>query len=254
MAWENVDHAVLHLGPPERFDVPKEGGYSCLIPGTHSIALGGGGTVVVLDLEERAERIRITGQPYASAVSASPDGRWIATGGWPAGGASVWDARTGERVYELPVPFQATAHVRFSPDGQWLLVGAQREHLLFAVGTWEMVRPFPADPTLNYYPVAFSPDARLMAIRRSATEVQLLHPADGREIARLPGEQPEPLCFSPDGTLLVVCDRKSTVRVWDLRLVREGLARLNLDWDLPPYPPASSAPPPKTLRIEIVTQ
>lgn len=73
--------------------------------------------------------------------------------------------------------------------------------------------------------MAFSPDAQLLAIRRAAHAVQLISPSDGRELALIPGEQPLPLCFSPDGTLLVVAEQAGIVRVWDLRCLREGLAR-----------------------------
>ena len=36
------------------------------------------------------------------------------------------------------------------------------------------------------------------------------------------------------------------IRVWDLRLIREQLAKMGLDWDMPSYPPKSipdNAPP-----------
>ena len=101
--------------------------------------------------------------------------------------------------------------------------------------------------------MAFSPDTRLLAVRKSAAEVQLLSPEDGREIARLPGNRLWPLCFSPDGTLLAVVEDEARVRLWDLRLLRQELAKLNLDWDLPPYPSAPNAPTPKPLRIEVAT-
>ena len=52
------------------------------------------------------------------------------------------------------------------------------------------------------------------------------------------------LCFSPDGTLLAVVEDETYVRLWDLRLLREELAKLKLDLDLPPYLPAAKTKPP----------
>ena len=38
---------------------------------------------------------------------------------------------------------------------------------------------------------------------------------------------------------------------WDLWAVRERLAAMNLDWDLPPYPPAPAAENREPLRVEV---
>jgi WD40 repeat protein len=88
--------------------------------------------------------------------------------------------------------------------------------------------------------MAFSPDGRILAIRKSSQVVQLLDPEQAQELASVPAERAVPLCFSPDSTLFVVGEHGTTVRVWDLRLVREQLAKLNLDWELPPYPQKTS--------------
>jgi tetratricopeptide (TPR) repeat protein len=58
---------------------------------------------------------------------------------------------------------------------------------------------------------------------------------------------------SPDGTQLIVTTNTShCVHVWDLRLIRERLREMHLDWDLPPYPPASrEKPPPLQLTIDL---
>ena len=41
------------------------------------------------------------------------------------------------------------------------------------------------------------------------------------------------------------------VRLWDLRLIRQELAQMNLDWDLPPYPPIlREASLPAKLEVE----
>jgi hypothetical protein len=49
------------------------------------------------------------------------------------------------------------------------------------------------------------------------------------------------LNFSPDGTQLLITCETAFAQLWDLRLVRQELAEMNLDWDEPAFtPPASS--------------
>jgi tetratricopeptide (TPR) repeat protein len=80
--------------------------------------------------------------------------------------------------------------------------------------------------------------------------VRLVNPDTGREYARLedPNQSlPGSLRFSSDGAQLVATSKGSQpVHVWDLRVIRERLATMRLDWDLPPYLPAAAtaaAPP-----------
>jgi hypothetical protein len=49
-----------------------------------------------------------------------------------------------------------------------------------------------------------------------------------------------PQCFTPDGTKLIVMG--DGLCVWDLRLIREQLLAMGLDWDWPPFPPAVPDP------------
>ena len=55
------------------------------------------------------------------------------------------------------------------------------------------------------------------------------------------------MTFTPDGSQLVASTHDSSaVHAWDLRAIRAELAKRDLDWDLPPYPPAADpkdAPP-----------
>ena len=49
--------------------------------------------------------------------------------------------------------------------------------------------------------------------------------------------------FSPDGDRLAVATNGDHVQLWDLRLIRQQLAAMGLDWDQPPDPTAASGPP-----------
>jgi WD40 repeat protein len=103
--------------------------------------------------------------------------------------------------------------------------------------------------------LVFSPDSRLMALIEDGNRVQLRETLSERVLATL--EPPETvrkwsLRFSPDGSHLAVLTQDQQVELWDLRALREDLQAMNLDWDLPPYPPAKpdSTAGPITIEIE----
>ena len=57
-----------------------------------------------------------------------------------------------------------------------------------------------------------------------------------RELAALPtGHFVAHLCFSPDGTQLLMTYESGRAELWDLRLIRKELAELNLDWENPSF-------------------
>jgi WD40 repeat protein len=101
---------------------------------------------------------------------------------------------------------------------------------------------------------AFSPDGKVMA-RSDGQKILLLETLMEKPLATL-----EPLGspsvarfrFSPDGAKLAVIQGDQQVELWDLRLIRQELAQMHLDWDMPPYPPVTNAPgeSPVTLEIE----
>ena len=82
--------------------------------------------------------------------------------------------------------------------------------------------------------MAFSPDSRVLAISSGGRAVRLSETKTARTLADI--ESPllslvEGICFSPDGTKLLAADGLGQVHIWDLRLIRQRLAAMKLDWD-----------------------
>jgi serine/threonine protein kinase/WD40 repeat protein len=241
---------LLRIGPPQRLPLPGTVGIQLACsPDGRVVACCQPGGALVWHRDRPGNLVSLSPHEDARYISVSPDGRWVATGSHGGTGARVWDAATGRLVVDL-VPTHSAWGVRFSPDGKWLATSAGVCRL-WAVDSWQ------AGPALGaaYGNVAFSPDGRLLAVETGQGVVRLLDPDTGREYARL--EDPNQdraiwnIAFSPDGTQLVVTGEGQWLHVWDLRTIREELARRGLDWDLLPYPPGADAPDEPPLRVAV---
>jgi serine/threonine protein kinase/tetratricopeptide (TPR) repeat protein len=171
-----------------------------------------------------------TGKNYCSV---SPDGRWVAFGrhGDP---INVYDAATGQRVWQSPASYEIEESCRFTPDGRWLVTSMDGGRL-YTVGTWER------GPQLGPgIPWDVTSDLAVLSQRNGVYRLADL--TTGRELARLedPEQNARGATFTPDDTKLVVA-AKDGLRVWDLRRIRQELRKLDLDWAAAAYSPA--APP-----------
>jgi len=204
----------------------------------------------ILRADRPNEPIRIDVGADIIYIAVSPDGCWVVTVTFADGPTKIWDARDGRLVKQL-ADFGG-GYPRFSPDGKWLSTYADGGRV-FAVGTWE---PGPQVGAGG----AFAPDSRLMAVQPYSGALRLVDRATGRELARL--EEPDfystifPL-FTSDGAKLIglsrVGDLCKGIGVWDLRLLREHLTKMGLDWDYPEFlPPAEESKPTAPLRVDIL--
>jgi tetratricopeptide (TPR) repeat protein/WD40 repeat protein len=270
---------AIRIGPPELLRESgdrEEWNRAAWLPDHQTLALldNANARVLLIDLSHphpawsRATVLDSEGNRRMRTVAVSPDGRWLAAGGWKTSGVPVWDLRE-RRLKRTLRPKDAfgnmTSFVGFSPDGEWLVSCSYSErgpisYNSWRADTWELDHGI--DQERDGYTLqrpAFTSDGRLMAVGIAPDQVLLAEVATGRELARLTTLQPvapTPLVLSPDGTKLVASTRKKTVLVWDLRRIRNQLAPMGLDWDAPPYPalPSSSdvpglVPPPRPVQV-----
>jgi eukaryotic-like serine/threonine-protein kinase len=175
--------------------------------------------------------------PHAKtdSVSISPNRQWLATGSSGDRQVKVWNVRTGTEV--LAVAVGPTPRAAFSDDGKWLATFGDTFELR-ATGSWKPAPLAFADPPSVFGAVAFSRDSRLLAVVRDLERIQLvdLHTLRPLGVLHPPGDgEINAVAFSPDGTRLVSVGQAARLRVWNLRRIRQKLAELNLDWDIPGF-------------------
>jgi WD40 repeat protein/Tfp pilus assembly protein PilF len=243
---------ALRVGPPERLLSTRQGqSWGASRDGeVVAIPIGRGAAVVWHRSSNRW--LDLGKQDDVRNCAVSPDGKWVATGTHDlkrGAGAKVWDAASGRLEKELPIGGLCGVH--FSPDGKWLttISGGCR---LWEVGTW---REGPRlDNSDNNPHHAFTADDAIIARGDQFGVVRLVIPDTGREIARLTTPEPArlmPVCFTPDGaTLAAIGAESQALHLFDLRVIRQELQELGLDWDAPPLPPAPPDPP-KPLRMTV---
>jgi WD40 repeat protein len=239
----------LRVGPPERLPFNK---------GRNPIAASRDGRVIaqsmftgygmqayaggwILHPNSPTPRQVDAGQAMEQA-SVSPDGRWVAFG-WHEPRVCVYDAATGERVWETPTTGRGN-WCCFSPDGRWLLTNADGGQS-YAVGTWA------PGPRLGPG-VPWDATAEVAIMGQANGVYRLVELTTGRELARLEDQEQNTgqAAFSPDGAWVVI-EARDSLRVWDLRRLRAGLAELGLDWDAPSLPKAPDAGKVSPLEVTI---
>jgi serine/threonine protein kinase/WD40 repeat protein len=205
------------------------------------------GAIRVLDSRTGEVTLQTPPSNYEFAAL-SPDGRMVAA--WsrvgifpqPCTNVDVWAVASTNLLCVLPA--SGGVLVAFSPDSRRLSVGDETKFVLWDTRTWRPMQTIPRQFSGYYGYVAFSSDNFTLALASSRDLVQLRDAVTGAELATL--ESPDRLeitwlTFSPDGTQLAVACSSGAIQLWDLRAIRQQLASMKLDWNLPPFPPPDHA-------------
>jgi serine/threonine protein kinase/WD40 repeat protein len=219
-------------GPQSLWDSPVE--HACLsVDGRKLVAVGlsrPDADAVVLVLDGSTEPMLLKGHSGSTWLSLHPDATVFASGNWKGKGVAIWNLL--KRSMAVTLPLGENVSVAFSPDGRWLLTGSPTEYRFWETGTWRpagsVARKQAGDQAGA---IVFAPNARLVALTQYRdTLVKLIRVVDRQELAQL--DSGPPLCFSADGSLLAtLSENLQVVLIWDLPLIRQQLAPLNLDWE-----------------------
>jgi WD40 repeat protein len=185
------------------------------------------GTILIIDLETRRQRLVLHHRAPAVGVAFSPDGLLLATVG--AGRdrlIALWDLQSGSRQTLLedgPGPDTALA---FSDDGALLATAGFPEHhvRLWDIKTGRVRRVF-AGHARPVNSVAFSPDGTLLATAGNDGMLGLWNVATGRRWASVNAEATalRTIAFTADGqTLVLATDDDDDLRLWDIAEVLAG--------------------------------
>jgi WD40 repeat protein len=243
---------LLQIGPPAlvvAFPRGGDGQIQIAADGSHAAIGQVGRESLVLNLLHTDEQITLGGSADTMFINMSQDSKMVVTGTWKGSGdqrVRVWDARTGRLLHALPI--SADANAALSPDSRWLLTSSPTELRFWDTGTWQP-RSAMARQASRHGAITFSGDSRVVATSLPSWGTMLLDAGSGTELVTIDGEGHEsPICLSRDGALLATAAENDTLRLWDLRLVRQGLKEMGLDWPEPPLPPPAGPP----RRVQLV--
>jgi RNA polymerase sigma factor (sigma-70 family) len=168
-----------------------------------------GDGIHLLDVDKGSVKRTFPHQAVVFAGAVSPDGRFLAGGGWDnekgAHFVRLWELATGKELRRFPTGGGGTRCLAFSPDGTILATGDDSARpkamiRLFEVASGKEQKQIPLEGSSSIRSIAFAPDGKTVAASGLKKTV-LLDPATGKERLRFE-HWTVGLHFSADGKVL----------------------------------------------------
>ena len=231
----------FHIGPSQPIGVTLLNGsesFSLSQDGEHLASRNNVGIRVLNPRQpESAAYLPLPESDGTPAISAS--GRWIAVRG-KTRGLQIWDTRREVVVTNLAIA--ARGMFLFSPDERWLVIGSGGEYCFWELDTWKLHARIQGWSSNSVRPtIAFTRDGKVAAFATAEDTIRLYFAGTDCQLAALPASRLlTHLCFTPDSAKLLAVYEPGMAELWDLALLRDGLAELNLEWE-DFFPSASSS-------------
>jgi WD40 repeat protein len=236
--WSVAGGKELH-----RFGIHARGHPAAtLSPGGNILAAANRETQIDLRDIVSGKRLFVTSghQQGVAAVAYSPDGKTLASGSFD-GTVGLWSAAAGIELQKMTIPgADMVRQVVFSPNGQILAIATRRHKIyLWHLTTGQVLRPLPNLARLSKpdrskdpprvglpfsFPIAFSPDGKIVAAAYDTQGIYLWATSTGKRIKRIPQEGPggaiTSVSFSRDGQVLACTRSKGPVQFWNVQTGR----------------------------------
>lgn len=221
--WNLQTRATVHEFPNNGYVLSM-----ALSPDGSLAAVGGSlGTVRVWSVQtgEEVRSFVIARSNWVTGVGFSPDGTLLVAAS-QSGSAIVWEVSTGMQLFTLTDDLSGNPAVKFSPDGEAILVVTQGLARLFSAETGTQITSFETAHQATGFccRADFSPDGRYIAIVGAQTTdegpglVQVFDAETGDEEYRLEGHSGRVygVAFSPDSRYLATASIDPIGYIFDL--------------------------------------
>jgi WD40 repeat protein len=169
----------------------------------------------------------------------SPDGQNIASSRQD-GKVTIWDAQSGQQLFEFQAHDNHARSVAYSPDGRRLATASWDG----SAKIWDiqplaqgrapvLLHTLRSGPDVVFWTALFSPEGRCLATSGNRQrlagqvypgEVKIWDPVSGKELCTLEGQEDRAwwaLAFSPDSQWLATGHRDNALNLWDVRTGRK---------------------------------
>ncbi len=130
-------------------------------------------------------------------------------------GQTIWDVKSQQPIHRLD---PLGLHPAFSPDATLLAVSGGRPIKIWDVASGQLLRTFESQTGDDSFNLVFSPDGKWLVDSGHDGRIRLWDVASGqvaRRLAHGTGNDVHDFAFSPDGKWLVSVGTDYAVRLWD---------------------------------------